>query len=317
MKRLTHTYSIIARDAATGQFGIGVQSHSFAVGSVVPWAERGVGAVATQAWTDTSYGKLGLDLMRAGKSAEQALAGLTCSDSDAAIRQVAMIDNQGRVAAHTGARCVAYAGHICGEQFSVQGNLLSSDGVWKAMADAYRKAVEKKVGDFSERLLQALEAAQDAGGDVRGMQSAALVVVPGPDDPLDWDAITNLRVDDNDHPLVELRRLLTVQRSYEYRARATHAVEEGNMAEARAHYGNLRGLVVGTREPQFWYAASLAEHGYMDEALPIFAEVFKVEPIWRSLISRLVKARLLTLAPDDVKRIKALPKEKATPKKKK
>jgi uncharacterized Ntn-hydrolase superfamily protein len=220
------------------------------------------------------------------------------------------------VAAHTGAQCVAFAGHICGEQFSVQGNLLSSASVYEAMAETYRKAVEKKVGDFSERLLQTLEAGQDAGGDVRGMQSAALLVVPGPDDPLDWDAITNLRVDDNDHPLVELRRLLTVQRSYEYRMRATHAVEVGNIAEARAHYGNLRGLVVGTREPQFWYAAALAEHGYMDEALPIFAEVFKVEPIWRSLISRLVKAGRLTLKAEDVKRIKALPKEKVAAKKK-
>jgi uncharacterized Ntn-hydrolase superfamily protein len=188
--------------------------------------------VATQALTDTSYGRLGLSLMRAGKSAEQTLAALVCADPESAVRQVAMIDRLGRVAVHTGARCIAQAGHLIGEQFSVQGNLLRDRHVWEAMAEAYRAAQ----GDFSERLLQALEAGEDAGGDVRGKQSAALIVVAGSDDPLERDEITNLRVDDSDHPLVELRRLLTVQRGYEWQARAGHAVEEGNLQGAREYY---------------------------------------------------------------------------------
>jgi uncharacterized Ntn-hydrolase superfamily protein len=285
---LAHTFSIAARDPSTGQFGVGVQSHWFAAGAIVPWAERGVGAVATQAQADTSYGYLGLDLMRAGKSAAQALSALVAADPDSAIRQVAMVDGEGRAAAHTGERCIAYACHLTGEGFSVQANLMANPGICEAMAKAYQIASE---GDFSGRLLAALEAAQDAGGDVRGRQSAGLLVVPGSDDPLDRsDAITDLRVDDSDQPLVDLRRLLTIQRGYEWHTQAIHAVSTGDMAQAREYYGKLRGLVVGTREPQFWYATALAEHDHLAEALPIFAEVFTVEPVWRDLIDRLVKS---------------------------
>ncbi len=315
MGRLTHTFSIVARDPATGQLGVGVQSHWLACGAAVPWAEPGVGAVATQSFTDVSYGSLGLALMRAGKSAGQALAALLAADPERDIRQVAMVDGEGRVAVHTGQRCVEHAGHETGEQFSVQGNLLKSADVCREMAGAYRKAIEDKIGDFSERLLQALEAGQDAGGDVRGRQSAALLVVAGPDDPLKRHTITNLRVDDHAQPLVELRRLLTVQRSYEWHDRAIHAVEEGDLETARQHYGNLRGLVVGTREPQFWYAAALAEKGHLDEALPIFAEVFKVEPVWRELIDRLAKAGFFPQDPAVIERVKGLPIEPAPAKK--
>jgi uncharacterized Ntn-hydrolase superfamily protein len=307
MVPLAHTFSIIAHDPDTGQFGIGVQSHWFSAGSIVPWARRGVGAVATQAHADTSYGSLGLALMQAGKSAAQTLAALLAADPERDIRQVAMIDAEGRVAIHTGARCIDHACHVAGEQFSVQGNLLSSPKVCDSMAEVYVKAG----GDFSERLLQALEAGQDAGGDVRGRQSAALLIVPGANDPLDRLSITDLRVDDNDQPLVELRRLLTVQRGYEWHIQAIHAVEQGDLAAARRHYANLRGLAVGTREPQFWYAAALAEHGYLDEALPIFLEVFKVEPIWRDLIDRLAKAGAFPSDPEIITKIKGLKEEAA------
>lgn len=305
MSRLVHTYSIIARDAATGQLGVGVQSHYFAAGSGVPWAERGVGAVATQAFTDTSYGRLGLALMRAGKSAQQALAALVIADPGSATRQVAMVDRSGEVAVHTGSRCVAFAGHATGEGFSALGNLLASARVWEAMAEAYRGAR----GDLSERLLEALEAGEDAGGDVRGRQAAALLVSPAPDDPLERDYVTDLRVDDSAQPLVELRRLLTIQRGYEWHELAIHAVENGRMEEARAYYDKLRGLVVGVREPKFWYAVALAEHGHLDEALPIFAEVFKVEPIWRGLIDRLVTAGVFPSDPAVIEKVKGLPEE--------
>lgn len=305
MKTLAHTYSIAARDPETGQLGVGVQSHYFAAGLAVPWLERGVGAVATQAFVDISYGKLGLALMRAGKSAEQALAALVAADPESDVRQVAMVDNKGRVAVHTGKRCIAYAGHVVGEGFSVQGNLLANADVYKEMAKAYREAE----GDFGERLLRALEAAQKAGGDVRGKQSAGLVIVPGPDDPLESENIVNLRVDDNKNPLIELRRLLTVQHCYIWEERAEQAVEKGDLEKAKKYYGKMRGLVVGTREPQFWYATALVEHGHLDQALPIFAEVFTIEPIWLELIDRLVEVGFFPDDPVAIAKTKAVLKQ--------
>jgi uncharacterized Ntn-hydrolase superfamily protein len=306
MDHLVHTYSIIARDPKTGQLGIGVESHAFACGAIVPWAEAGIGAIATQATADTNYGRLGLALMRAGKTAQQALAALIAADPRSNIRQVAIIDNMGQVAAHTGKRCIASSGHVTGANFSVQGNLLRSPDVWEKMSKAYVNSE----GDFSERLLRALEAGQDAGGDMRGMQSAALVVVPGPNDPFKREMVTNLRVDDNDQPLIELRRLLTVQRGQEWYIQAVHAVETGNLASAREYSENLRGLVVGTREPLFWYAVTLAEHGYLDEALPIFALVFAVEPIWGSMIDRLVVSGNFPDDPAAITKVKALVKKR-------
>lgn len=306
MDCLAHTYSIVARDSKTGQLGIGVQSHAFASGAIVPWAEAGVGAVATQATADTNYGRLGLALMKAGKTSTQALAALIAADPRSSVRQVAMIDGTGQVAAHTGKRCIASAGHHAGAGFSVQGNLLRSSGVWESMAKAYTSSE----GDFSERLLRALEAGQDAGGDIRGMQSAALVVVPGPNDPLKREMVTNLRVDDNDQPLVELRRLLTIQRGQEWYVQAVHAVETGDMTLADQHFERLRGLVVGTREPLFWYAVTLTEHGFLEKALPVFALVFAVEPVWHSVIDRLVVSGDFPDDPSAISKVKALVKKK-------
>lgn len=299
---LVHTFSIVARDPETGQFGVGVQSHWFAVGSVVPWTTRGVGAVATQAHAKTAYGRLGLNLMQAGMSAKEALSALLAADDDRAIRQVAMIDKHGRVAAFTGEQCIEHAGHLTGDGFSVQGNLLASPDVWPAMAEAYLGSAGE---DFSERLLEALEAGQDAGGDVRGRQSAALLVVPGPNDEMDRnDPLTDLRVDDGDRPLVEMRRLLTVQRGYEWHEQAIHAISVGNIEHARDIYEKLRGLVVGTREPLFWYATALAEHGYVEESLPVFTEVFRVEPVWRELLDRLADAGSFPPDPVLIERIR-------------
>jgi uncharacterized Ntn-hydrolase superfamily protein len=308
MSRLAYTYSIIARDPGTGQFGVGVQSHAFASGAVVPWAERGVGAVATQAHVDESYGPLGLNLMRAGKSSRQALAALVAADPDPEIRQVAMIDTQGQIATHTGKRCIASAGHQTGDGFSVQGNLLANPQVVPAMAKAYQDSK----GDFTERLLQALEAAQDAGGDVRGMQSASLVVVPSPNDPLRRAMVTNLRVDDHDHPLVEMRRLLTIQRAEEWEAQASHAIRQGDLKVANEYYERLRGLVVGSREPLFWYATTLAKHGHADDALRVFGQVFAIEPRWKELIDRLVVSGDFPNDQGLIEKVRALPTKRAT-----
>jgi uncharacterized Ntn-hydrolase superfamily protein len=240
--------------------------------------------------------------MQAGKTSPEALAALIASDSDSAIRQVAMIDRHGQVAAFTGKQCIEHAGHLEGEGFSVQGNLLATPDVWPAMAEAYRGSDGE---DFSQRLLKALEAGQDAGGDVRGRQSAALLVVPGPDDALDRnDPITDLRVDDDEQPLVTLRRLLTVQRAYEWHEQAIYAVSIGDMERAHSYHQKLRGLVVGTREPLFWYATALAEHGHIEEAMPLFSEVFQVEPIWRDLLDRLADAGAFPPDPALIERIR-------------
>ena len=205
------TYSIVARDAETGEIGVAVQSHWFSVGAIVPWAEAGVGAVATQSFVEPAYGPLGLELMRMGRTAPQALEALVTTDADREVRQVAMIDAQGNVAAHTGSRAIFAAGDIVGDQFSAQANLMESPTVWGAMARAFESAE----GDLAERLLVALEAAQAEGGDIRGRQSAAIVVVAGESTGKAWvDRRFDLRVEDNPRPVRELRRLVKLQRAY-------------------------------------------------------------------------------------------------------
>src|SRR5215204_2469846 len=199
--RPVHTYSIVARDPDTGELGVAVQSHWFSVGPIVPWAEAGVGAIATQSFVDPSYGKNGLELMRAGKSAPDALKELLGKDEAREVRQVAMIDASGRVEAWTGKNDIQAAGHIVGNNFSAQANLMLNDKVWPAMARAF----ESTKGDLAEKMMAALDAAQEAGGDIRGKQSAALIVVTGKPTGRAWaDRIFDLRVDDSIEPLKEL-----------------------------------------------------------------------------------------------------------------
>src|ERR1043166_2213995 len=210
-ERPVHTFSIVARDSVTGELGVAVQSHWFSVGSLVPWAEAGVGAVATQSFVDPAYGPLGLELMRAGKTARQALDGVLASDPGREVRQVAMVDAKGTVAAFTGSNCIPAAGHIEGEQFTVQANLMLNDKVWPAMAKAYRETK----GDLASRLLAALDAAQAAGGDIRGTQSAAILIVRSKATGKPWmDRLVDLRVEDHPEPLKELRRLVQMRRAY-------------------------------------------------------------------------------------------------------
>jgi uncharacterized Ntn-hydrolase superfamily protein len=210
-----NTFSIVAFDPKTGDLGVAVQSKYFGVGSVVPWARAGVGAVATQSFAKLAYGQAGLAAMAAGKSAREALEALLASDPQRALRQVAFIDAQGRTAVHTGAECLAWAGHRAGEHFAVQGNLLASEAVVSAMAEAFAKARESGAGELAEWLMAALAAGQAAGGDKRGQQSAALLVVragagPGGDN----DRYIDLRVEDHAEPITELARLLTRHRQF-------------------------------------------------------------------------------------------------------
>ena len=170
---LAHTYSIVAIDEETGELGVAVQSHWFSVGSIVSWAEAGVGAIATQSLVNVSFGPRGLDLLKQGKTAQEAIDELITSDEGRDFRQLAIVDAQGRVATHTGKKCIADAGHKQGKNYSVQANMMLNKKIWPAMA----KAFENSIGPLAERLLTALKAAEAAGGDIRGQQSAAILVV--------------------------------------------------------------------------------------------------------------------------------------------
>jgi uncharacterized Ntn-hydrolase superfamily protein len=298
--RPVHTYSIVARDPQTGQIGVAVQSHWFSVGALVPWAEAGVGAVATQSFVDPSYGKLGLDLMRAGRTAPDALRGLLAADEGREVRQVAMIDAQGRVAAHTGSKDIPMAGHITGANFSVQANLMLRDTVWPAMARAFGNAK----GDLAERMLIALEAAEAEGGDIRGKQSAALIVVSGASTGRPWqDRVFDLRVDDHPEPLRELRRLLIVARAYNHMNAGDLAVEKKDNEAALREYSAAARLVPDNAEMVYWHAVALVNMQRVDEALPLFAKVFRMDPNWRTLTPRLAKVDQL---PDDPKLIQRI-----------
>jgi uncharacterized Ntn-hydrolase superfamily protein len=299
-RRPVHTYSIVARDTATGEIGVAVQSHWFSVGSTVPWAEAGVGAVATQSFVDPSYGPLGLDMMRAGRSAPDALAGLLAADPEREVRQVAMVDAQGRVAAHTGKKNIQAAGQHVGKGYSVQANLMANEKVWPAMA----KAFEGATGDLAERMLTALEAAQAVGGDIRGQQSAAILVVPGTPSGRPWaDQIFDLRIEDHPRPLEEMRRLLHVARAYRHMNAGDLAVEKNDVPAAEREYGAAMKLLPDSAEVVFWYAAALAMAGQVDRSLPLFARAFALEPAWRTLVPRLPASGLLPADPAVLSRI--------------
>jgi len=292
-RRPVHTYSIVARDAETGDLGVAVQSHWFSVGSVVSWAEAGVGAVATQSFVEVSYGPLGLELMRAGKTAPEALAALLAIDEHEAVRQVAMVDVHGNVAVHTGSGCIVEAGHRQGDGYSVQANMMLNDTVWDAMAQAY----EASDGDLAERLLAALEAAQAEGGDIRGQQSAALLIVPGTTSGSPWRERTfDLRLDDHTAPIEELRRLVDVHRAYNHMNHGDELMADGDIEGALGAYATAADLYDGNLEVRYWQAITMVGAGRVDEAMPIFETVFAAGPHWAELTRRLPAAGLL---PDD------------------
>jgi uncharacterized Ntn-hydrolase superfamily protein len=295
-----HTYSIVARDPATGNLGVAVQSHWFQVGTGVPWLEAGVGAVATQSFTRVDYGPLGLALMRAGKTAEEALQSLLATDPERDVRQVAMVDAKGNVAAWTGPKCIQAAGHQTGKGFTVEANLMDAPTVWPAMARAYEAAT----GDFAERLLAALEAAQGEGGDIRGQQSAALVIVRATSTGKPWeDRLVDLRVDDSPAPLAELRRLLVLRRAYDEESAGDDASAKNDWPAALAHYAAGEKLAPGIVELRFWTAQSLFMAGREEEALPVFADVFAKEERWVRLVPRLAASGLL---PNDKAKIEKI-----------
>lgn len=302
---LAHTYSIVARDPKTGELGVAVQSHYFSVGPIVPWAESGVGAVATQSLVLVDYGPKGLDLMREGKTAQEALDALVAADPHNEGRQVAMVDANGNVATYTGPMCIPDAGHQQGEQYSVQANLMANADVWPAMA----KAFEAAEGDLAERMLQALEAAEEAGGDIRGRQSAAMVVVKAERSDKPWaDRLVDLRVEDHPEPLKELRRLLALRRAYNHTDAGDAHIAEGRPEEAMKEYEISAQLAPEVTELKFWAALGMYTNGREKEGLKLFREVFAREDRWVDLIPRLAKVGLF---PDDKEKIEEVQRQRS------
>jgi uncharacterized Ntn-hydrolase superfamily protein len=300
--RPVHTYSIVARDQETGQLGVAVQSHYFSVGSIVTWAEAGVGAVATQSFADPAYGKLGLDLMRAQRTALDTLAGLVASDSMSAVRQVGMVDAEGRVAAHTGALAIAEAGHILGDGFTVQANMMLRPTVWPAMAEAYQSTR----GELVERLLSALDAAEAEGGDIRGRQSAAILVVAGKNTGRPWaDKLYDLRVDDAPEPLKEIRRLVSVARAYFHHRRAQSALERGDNAAMKREFEVAAQLIGDNPEMRFWHAIGLLGIDEVEDGIAMLREVAAHDRNWITLALRL-RVPLLKADPALLERIRKL-----------
>jgi len=300
-----HTYSIVARDPATGELGVAVQSHWFSVGSIVTWAEAGVGAVATQSLVDPGYGGKLLARLKAGAAPADALAQLVQADAQRDVRQVAVVDAQGRVAAHTGVKAIAAAGHRVGAQYSVQANLMASDRVWPSMAEAY----ETTTGDLADRLLAALDAAQAAGGDIRGKQSAALLIVRAESSGRPWggaDRVFDLRVEDHPQPLAELRRLVRLQRAYNRANRGDELLSEQKVEEALREYAAAAAIAPEIVELPFWHAVTLVSIGREAEARPLFEAVFANEPAWADLVPRLPASGLLPDDPALIARIVAL-----------
>jgi uncharacterized Ntn-hydrolase superfamily protein len=305
--RPTHTYSIVAFDEETGQLGVAVQSHWFSVGSIVAWAESGIGAIATQSFVEVSYGPLGLELMRAGKSSEEALAALIKADKNEDVRQVAMVDAKGKVAVHTGKNCIPEAGHYVGNGFTCQANLMLKDTVWDAMA----KAFQNTKGELADRLLAALEAAEAEGGDIRGKQSAALIVVSGDSSGVWWkDRVYDLRIEDHLTPVKELRRLLKLNKAYNHMNMGDEYLTENKVEDAMKAYTKAMEMYPENAEMIFWPAVTLAATGNVEKSLPLFKKVFAMDYNWAILVPRLPKVGQLPQDEELIKKILSMAPEK-------
>jgi uncharacterized Ntn-hydrolase superfamily protein len=286
------TYSVAAVDQDAGLMGVAVQSHWLAVGAIVPWAAAGTGVLATQANADLAAGRRGLELLASSGSAATALAGLLDDHPRAAVSQIAVLDTTGRAAVHTGGHCVAEAGHRSGAGWSVQANMMLRPTVPDAMAATW---TESAGAPLAARMLQVLRSAQAEGGDVRGQQSAAMLIVSlRTGEPLD--TILDVRVDDSADPLAELERLCALGEAYR-----EHELGLGVLAadpgQALAHWTRAAELAPGQEELEFWRAVALASAGRRAEARQMLRPLFRASPGWRIMLERLPAAGLLPADP--------------------
>ncbi len=294
------TYSIVARDASTGEMGVAVQSHWFSVGTIVSWGEAGVGVIATQSFVNVSFGPKGLQMLKQGMSAHEVVDKLIETDESRDVRQLAVLDSKGNVAAYTGKNCIPDAGQKIGKDFSAQANLMLNDKVWDAMADAF----ENTKGPLAERLLTSLEAAENAGGDIRGKQSAAILVVKGKSTGEEWnDRLVDIRVDDNPEPLKELRRIYNVHVAYEHMNAGDLAIEHGDMKKALNEYTKAQKMFPENEEMKYWTAITLANNNKIKQAKELFKKVFNANANWKELTKRLPGVNLLNVTDQQLKEI--------------
>ena len=279
------TYSIVARDPESGRFGVAIQTCWPFVGGSCPWVESGVGAVVTQSFTEIAHGPNGLGLLRAGTSSAEALAALLADDEGRDVRQVGIVDAAGRSAAHTGGRCVEAAGHLTAEGVSVQANMMERPSVWPAMLEAWTSGATTNGDDVAARLLAVLRAAEAEGGDIRGRQSAA-IVISGPPDAPGWRRDVDLRVEEHGAPLDELARLLDVHRGYEALDRAEHLGAAGDGAGAASESAEALRLAPGDGQVFVWTALGMAAMGRLDDARRMLAEASAANPRWRVFLER-------------------------------
>lgn len=297
---LVATYSIVARDPETGEMGVAVQSHWFSVGSIVSWGEAGVGVVATQSFVNPAFGPNGLELLKSGMTAEQVVDKLISEDEGRDVRQLAIIDVNGKVKSYTGKNCIPGAGNIVGENYSVQANLMLNDKVPGAMS----KAFEESKGPLAERMMAALFAAENVGGDIRGKQSAAILVVKGRSTGQVWeDRLIDLRVEDDPYPLDKLDRLLKIHRAYGHMNAGDLAVEHGDMELAMKEYSAAEKMFPENEEMKYWHAVTMATNGNVEGALPLFETVFKKNGNWKILTPRLVPIGLLNVSKEQLQKI--------------
>lgn len=297
---LVATYSIVARDPETGEMGVAVQSHWFSVGSIVSWGEAGVGVVATQSFVNPAFGPNGLELLKSGMTAEQVVDKLIAEDEGRDVRQLAIIDVNGKVKSYTGKNCIPGAGNIVGENYSVQANLMLNDKVPGAMS----KAFEESKKPLAERLMAALFAAEKVGGDIRGKQSAAILVVKGKSTGKVWeDRLIDLRVEDDPYPLDKLDRLLKIHRAYGHMNAGDLAVEHGDMELAMKEYAAAEKMFPENEEMKYWHAVTLATNGDVEASLPLFKKVFEKNGNWKILTPRLVPIGLLNVSKEQLQKI--------------
>jgi len=298
--QFAHTYSIVAMDPESGEMGVAVQSHWFSVGSIVAWGEAGVGVVATQSFVNPSFGPRGLALLKRGKTANQVVEALIASDEGRDVRQLAVLSVDGSAAAYTGKNCIPGAGHVVGDNYSVQANLMMNDKIWSAMSEAFENAE----GSLAQRMITALEAAQNAGGDIRGKQSASILIVKGKSTGKIWeDRLIDLRVEDHSAPVKELKRLLRVHRAYEHMNNGDLAVELGDMPLAMKEYSAAEKMFPDNEEMKYWHAVTLVNNGKLEDALPLFKTVFSKNKNWMELTPRLVPIGLLNVGYNDLEEI--------------
>jgi len=299
---LANTYSIVAYDEVTGEMGVAVQSHWFSVGTIVTWGEAGVGVIATQSFANPAFGPDGLDLLKDGLTAQEVVDELIKNDEGRDVRQLAVVDAKGNTAAYTGKNCLADAGQIVGKHHSVQANMMTNDKIWTAMDEAYKNSE----GELVDRLMVALEAAENAGGDVRGKQSAAILVVSAKSTGKPWvDRKVDLRIEDHPKPIEEMKRLIQVHKAYAYMNQGDVDLEQEDFESALENYSNAQQLYSENVEMSFWTGVTLAGNGKLVEALPYFKKAFDKGDNWRVLLDR-IYPQLLDISEAEFKKIKGL-----------